>query len=89
MLSIRLWSSPNVNSQNRLGIFQVVPNPIRCMQCGICSYNCPAGIDVRAYAWQGLTIDDSACLTCGQCVIRCPRRVLKFEPISLFDGNRG
>ena len=62
---------------------RVVPVAIRCMQCGICSFNCPAGIDVRSYAWRGLPIDDSACLLCGQCVIRCPRRVLRFELIAL------
>jgi len=26
----------------------VVPDPARCVQCGICSYNCPIEIDVRA-----------------------------------------
>src|SRR5437660_11008252 len=26
----------------------VVPESGRCVQCGICSYNCPIGIDVRA-----------------------------------------
>ena len=27
---------------------QVVPDSARCVQCGICTYNCPVGIDVRA-----------------------------------------
>ena len=57
---------------------QVVPEAVRCMQCGICSFNCPAGIDVRTYAWQGLPVDDSTCLTCGQCILRCPRRASTF-----------
>lgn len=63
---------------------QVVPEPARCVQCGICSYNCPINIDVRAHAWRGLPIHDSHCLTCGQCVQRCPRGVLRFERITLF-----
>ncbi len=62
----------------------VVPEAVRCVQCGICSYNCPINIDVRAHAWRGQPIKDSHCLTCGQCVARCPRGVLRFEKTSLF-----
>ena len=29
----------------------VTPDPTRCVQCGICSYNCPVSIDVRRLAW--------------------------------------
>ncbi len=59
---------------------QVLPDTTRCVQCGICSYNCPLGLDVRAYAWRGDPISDARCLTCGQCVLRCPRGVLRFVP---------
>ncbi len=62
----------------------VVPDQMRCVQCGICSYNCPINIDVRRYAWQGLPIHNSQCLTCGECVARCPRGVLRFERTDLF-----
>lgn len=62
---------------------QVVPEATRCVQCGICSYNCPMGIDVRAHAWRGKPVHDSHCLTCSECVNRCPRGVLRFERISL------
>ena len=62
---------------------QVVADAARCVQCGICSYNCPAGIDVRNHAAQGTPIVDSRCLTCGECVLRCPRGVLHFEQIAL------
>jgi len=65
---------------------QVVPDSGRCVQCGICSYNCPAGIDVRAHAWRGRPIFDSHCLTCSECVNRCPRGVLRFEQLPLFSG---
>jgi heterodisulfide reductase subunit C len=67
----------------------VVPESARCVQCGICSYSCPAGIDVRRYAWLGKPINESYCLTCGECVARCPRGVLRFERTSLFDPIRG
>jgi ferredoxin len=63
---------------------QVVPDPTRCVQCGICSYNCPIGIDVRRHAWEGKPVVHSECLTCGECVARCPRGVLKFERTDLF-----
>jgi NAD-dependent dihydropyrimidine dehydrogenase PreA subunit len=62
----------------------VVPDPSRCVQCGICTYNCPIEIDVRAYAWRGESINRSECLTCGECVARCPRGVLRFEKIDMF-----
>jgi len=60
---------------------------MRCVQCGICSYNCPINIDVRAQAWRGLPIHDSHCITCGQCVARCPRGVLRMERIQLFNES--
>jgi ferredoxin len=60
----------------------VVPEASRCVQCGICSYNCPIGIDVRSHACRGQPINSSYCLTCGECVKRCPRGVLEFERLS-------
>jgi heterodisulfide reductase subunit C len=80
---IRLFLFPNIERQNRMAEGQVVPEPNRCVQCGICSYNCPADIDVRYHASHGLVVRDSHCLTCGECVLRCPRGVLHFEPIDL------
>ena len=50
----------------------------RCVQCGICNFSCPIGLDVRAHAWLGEDVIDRHCLTCGQCVLRCPRGVLSF-----------
>jgi NAD-dependent dihydropyrimidine dehydrogenase PreA subunit len=54
----------------------VVPEPARCVQCGLCSFNCPIGIDVRRHAWTGVPIKENRCLTCGECVFRCPRGAL-------------
>jgi len=65
----------------------VVPDSSRCVECGICSYNCPINIDVRRHAWRGESINDSHCLTCGECVARCPRGVLQFERTELFPLN--
>lgn len=63
----------------------VVPDSVRCVQCGICSYSCPIGIDVRRHAWEGRAISESYCLTCGECVARCPRGALCFERTNLFE----
>ena len=57
----------------------VVAEPGRCVQCGICSHNCPRGIDVRAIAREGLAVTDPRCLQCGSCVARCPRGTLSFQ----------
>jgi len=63
-----------------------MPDSARCVQCGICSFNCPIGIDVRRHAWAGEAVVNSRCLTCGECVARCPRGVLRFERTELFGG---
>ena len=52
--------------------------PGRCVQCGLCVYNCPIGIDVRGHARRAEPVYDRRCLTCGECVRRCPRDVLSF-----------
>ena len=63
----------------------VVPEPARCVQCGICSFHCPIEIDVRRHAWMGEIVKSSRCLTCGECVARCPRGVLRFERSNIFQ----
>ncbi len=65
----------------------VVSESSRCVQCGICSYNCPVGIDVREHVWRNEAIIHSECLTCGECVARCPRGVLRFMQTDLFEGR--
>jgi Pyruvate/2-oxoacid:ferredoxin oxidoreductase delta subunit len=62
----------------------VVAEAARCVECGICSFNCPLGIDVRSRARQGLAIAEGYCLTCGECVARCPRGTLRFEVSAVF-----
>jgi ferredoxin len=65
----------------------VVSEAQRCVQCGICSFNCPQGLDVRRHAWKGEPVRDSHCLTCGECIARCPRGVLRFERTHLFTQD--
>ena len=86
-MNLRALFKSDVTKRTVLTQGKVVPDPERCVQCGICSYNCPINIDVRLHAWQGVSINDSHCLTCGECVARCPRGVLRFEHTDLFKGN--
>ena len=70
---------------NALASGVVLPEGGRCVQCGICSFNCPLGIDVRGHARSGKPIKESRCITCGECVARCPRGVLYFETTDQMD----
>jgi NAD-dependent dihydropyrimidine dehydrogenase PreA subunit len=77
----RDWFAADKAEHRVLASAWVVPEPSRCVQCGICSFNCPMEIDVRRHVWQGESVKDRHCLTCGECVRRCPRRLLRFEEI--------
>jgi len=70
-----------------LSVGQVVTDKDLCVQCGICTFNCPIGIDVRQHVWDGRSIKDNHCLTCGECLKRCPRGVLRFERTNLLQKN--
>jgi NAD(P)H-nitrite reductase large subunit/ferredoxin len=61
-------------------IYQVHTDGTRCVQCGVCCFNCPVDIPVRDYARQNLTMTDTRCIGCGMCIQRCPRGTLRFEP---------
>ena len=65
----------------------LVAEPIRCVECGICTYNCPLGIDIRAKVHLGQPLGDHHCLTCGECVARCPRGTLRFEVSAVFSAD--
>jgi ferredoxin len=65
----------------------VVAERVRCVECGICTYNCPLGVDVRTRVRLGQPVADSYCLTCGECVARCPRGTLRFESSSVFNAG--
>lgn len=62
---------------------QVAADSSRCVQCGICGYNCPVGIPVREYARRGQNVTDSRCITCGACIENCPRGTLRWGPAVL------
>ncbi|NOZ50954.1 MAG: 4Fe-4S dicluster domain-containing protein [Chloroflexi bacterium] len=62
----------------------VTADATRCVQCGICSYNCPVGIDVREYARRGKQVTDSRCISCSACVNMCPRGTLRWGDAALI-----
>lgn len=68
-----------LSEQEIIQLGRVTADKSRCIQCGVCGYNCPVGIDVRSYARQGLPVDDATCITCGQCIQVCPRGTLRWE----------
>jgi ferredoxin len=78
---------PEIERHQALSTAWVVPDAARCVQCGICSFNCPIRIDVRRHAWRGLPVEDSYCLSCGECIRRCPRGALWLEKTNLAEGN--
>jgi ferredoxin len=69
------------------GLYQVAADESRCVQCGICGYNCPVGIEVREYARRGLNVTDSSCISCGECILRCPRGTLSWGTAVLLQRN--
>jgi ferredoxin len=68
-------------------VLQVTADASRCVQCGICGYNCPVGIEVREYARRGLNVTDSRCIGCSACVEKCPRGTLRWGPAILLRAD--
>jgi ferredoxin len=65
--------------QQRYTPARITADATRCVQCGICGYSCPQGIQVREWACEGRTMDDPRCVSCGLCIQNCPRGTLRFE----------
>ncbi|MEZ4641558.1 MAG: 4Fe-4S dicluster domain-containing protein [Chloroflexota bacterium] len=81
----QLFSTPvTANEPQKVDLGRVTADGTRCVQCGICGYNCPVGIPVRDYARQGLPVTDASCITCGQCINVCPRGTLRWEKATLL-----
>ena len=53
----------------KLSPFKVVRNESVCIDCGLCSKNCPVNIDVQ----HSLKVTSAECLNCQTCVLSCPK----------------
>lgn len=63
----------------------IVNNVMKCIFCGMCERNCPAGaitVDRRSRTWR---INLEACVNCGTCIDNCPRKCLS---LGCYLGNR-
>jgi ferredoxin len=69
------------------GIYQVAADASRCVQCGICGFNCPVGIEVREYARRGQNVTDCRCISCGECIAKCPRGTLSWGAAILVQED--
>jgi ferredoxin len=78
--SLKDWFTKSDEIEDKqAALGRVVPDASRCVQCGVCGYNCPVGIPVRDYARQGMPVSDATCISCGNCVNVCPRGTLRWE----------
>ncbi len=60
-------------------ITKVTRNKTSCIDCQICSMNCPQAIDVASLD----VVRDADCNLCGECVISCPEKgTLQFNKSS-------
>lgn len=50
----------------------------KCIQCGICSQNCPMSLNVMEMV-QNSTMEKTECILCGECVDHCPKHVIRFS----------
>ncbi len=71
--------------------FQVVANE-KCRGLGLCTTQCPMGIDVASYAHTNkiptmgsFGLQNSPCIGCGGCIDICPVKALNFQKV--LDPN--
>lgn len=50
----------------------------RCTACGICSKDCPMGLDVRTMV-ERRRMEHTECILCGCCVAACPSQAISFS----------
>lgn len=70
----------------RFSRFRIFAEKKKCISCNVCTSVCHQGIDVMAFANQGLPMEDPQCVRCSACVQSCPTGVLSFGQL-LAEGK--
>ena len=58
--------------------FEVLRNPTRCVNCGICVKECANGVHFYQKHGKLLSVREELCVNCGRCVAFCPTHALKI-----------
>ena len=70
-----------IEHRPRPSFFKAFVDPERCLGCGLCEANCPAGaIVVDRVAW----INAERCIGCGSCIEVCPQGAISLR-VGRFD----
>ena len=54
----------------KLQVLHIMKNDAKCTHCGLCTKNCPYGIDVAG--WKNGAVNAVDCTLCGECTAVCP-----------------
>jgi len=78
------WMAPfmiigrKIRNGINLPALQLVANRNDCIDCKICSRNCPMSLDVNSMV-QNEAMEDSECVLCGSCADSCPKKAIRFS----------
>lgn len=61
----------------RLPALHLDTDPSGCVNCRICSKNCPMSLDVARMV-QDSKMENTECILCGECADSCPKKVIKL-----------
>ena len=59
--------------------FEVVRDPVRCINCRLCEKQCACGVHGFDKDRGCMTTDESKCVNCQRCVCFCPTHALKIR----------
>lgn len=77
------WMAPfmiiGTKMKDRLGYpsLHLEASPEKCVQCGLCSKNCPMSLEVAKMVQAG-ALQNNECILCGECADLCSKKVIKL-----------
>ena len=78
------WMAPFMITGRKIGNGLRLPGlrlkaeTTRCIECKVCSKNCPMSLDVMKMV-QREEMENSECILCGTCVDICPANVIEYS----------